>query len=86
MSIGGSPLVNLLVVRYMYLRVYVDQYLCWKDHLQFVLYKVQSKRFSINRLQPLPSKVKTLLYKTFILPVIDYCDVYSAGLSKTNDT
>ena len=83
--IGGSLLVNLSVVRY--LGVYVDQYLCWKDHLQFVLNKVRSKLFSINRLQPFPSKVKTLLYKTFILPVIDYCDVvYSAGLSKTNDT
>ena len=77
-SIGGSPLVNLSVVRY--LGVYVDQYfLCWKDHLQFVLNKVRLKLFSINRLQP-NSTIQNFY-------IIDYCDVvYSAGLSKTNDT
>ena len=54
-----------------YLGVYVDKHLKWE------------KLFAIGRLLLLPSKVTVKLYKSFILPIFDYCDViWSPHLSR----
>lgn len=57
-----------------YLGVYIDCHLTWDEHVQYVLKRVRGKLASIARLKPLPSKVIALLYKTFVVPIFDYCD------------
>ena len=54
--------------------VYIDQYLTWQNHIDYVLRRVRGKVYSINRLNP-PPTVKKLLYQVYILPILDYCDV-----------
>ncbi len=43
--------------------------------VQSVSNSVCSRLYAIRRLQPLPSSVTSLLYKAFVLPITDYCDV-----------
>lgn len=70
---NGARLVNVTSTRY--LGVYIDQYLNWNEHIQHILSSARAKIAKIGRLQPLPKKVTSLLYKVFILPIYDYCDV-----------
>lgn len=72
-GMNGARLVNVTSTRY--LGVYIDQYLNWNEHIQHILSSARAKIAKIGRLQPLPKKVTSLLYKVFILPIYDYCDV-----------
>ena len=58
-----------------YLGVYIDKNLTWQKHTQYVYQRVQSRLHCLYRLCPLPNKLLGKLYCTFILPILDYCDV-----------
>ena len=58
-----------------YLGMHINESLNWTEHFNNILRKSQSKFFAIRRLQPIPHHVTYLLYRAFILPILDYCDV-----------
>ena len=47
----------------------------WNDHTNLVLNRTRTKLASIGRLKPLPLNLLSLIYKLFVLPIIDYCDI-----------
>jgi len=69
-----------------YLGIIVDQYLTWKLHVDYVLRRVRSKLYALNRMKPLPGYLLCQIYQSFVLPVFDYCDagwaVTSSSISK----
>ena len=58
-----------------YLGVWIDSNLTWCDHIDYVAKKVFSKVLAIKRLGWLDLKIIFLLYRAFISPVFDYCDI-----------
>ena len=66
-----------------YLGVMFDKKLSWDNHIGSVIKRARVKLFAINRLGPLSSNVKMLLYKALVLPVIDYCDIVWNPVKKT---
>ncbi len=73
LSIGNSFLPR--VDSYKYLGVVIDSNLDWKEQVISVINRVRQQIFSILRLKPIDSKILLLLYKSFVMPVIDYCDI-----------
>ena len=66
-----------------YLGVKIDRHLTWDLQVKSVVKRAYARLFAIWRLQPLPSKVSTLLYTSFVLPLFDYCDVvWFSGYAK----
>ena len=60
LSLNGSVLKQVPSTKY--LGVYIDQYLTWQNHIDYVLRRVRGKVYAINRLNP-PPTVKKLLYQ-----------------------
>lgn len=58
-----------------YLGLHIDCHLNWNIHVNYVLQSVRAKLAAIVRLKPLAPAVITLLYKAYVVPVFDYCDV-----------
>ena len=58
-----------------YLGVHIDQHLTWNTHITYMLNRIRSKLYCINRLRPVACKVLRLLYQTYIMPILDYCDI-----------
>ena len=52
----------------------MDQHLTWQAHVDYVLSRVRRKLFAVNRVKPASSNVLQLLYRAYILPILDYCD------------
>ena len=52
-----------------HLGVFFDHHLTWEPHINYVLQSVRRKLFVINGYF-----VLCLLYRAFVLPIIDYCD------------
>ena len=73
LSLNNDPLKQVSTVRY--LGVNIDQHLTWHNHVEYVLRRVRSKLYSLNRLKPLTPTVMKLLYQAHVLPIVDYCDV-----------
>lgn len=71
-----------------YLGLEMDKKLIWKQHTKKSLQKARRQKQQlyplINRNSTLDLKTKTLLYKSFILPVILYASPAWATISKTN--
>ena len=58
-----------------YLGIYLDENINWFAHLQKLHVKVMSKLAVLRRLSKfLPKNILELIYKTTILPCIDYAD------------
>ena len=72
-SLNGNKINSVSSTKY--LGVYIDCHLNWNDHVNYILKRVRGKLAAINRLRPLPPSVFLLLYKAFIVPIFDYCDV-----------
>ena len=66
---------------------FIDQQLTWRKHTKYVLRRIKGKVHCLYRLLPLSDAILFQLYHSFILPVIDYCDVVwappTASLSKS---
>jgi len=58
-----------------YLGIHIDQHLTWNTHIDYILHRIRSKLYCINRLRPVSSKILRLLYQAYIMPILDYCDV-----------
>jgi len=72
-KIDGKQLSQVPALKY--LGVYIDENLTWQKHSQYVYQRVQSRLHCLYRLRPLPNELLNKLYRTFVLPLLDYCDV-----------
>ena len=62
------------VTRYKSLGLLVDECLTWNDHVDYITRKINSKLGILKRIKPcLPLPQLQLIYKSLILPHIDYC-------------
>ena len=62
-----SALPNILV------SPLIDNTLSWDDHCQKILHSIRGKIAVLSKLQPIPPHITALLYKSYVLPVFDYC-------------
>ena len=65
------------------LGVLIDNKLTFKQHVTNICINVNRKLFSIKRLAYLPFLVRLQFFKTFILPIFDYCLSLICYFSKT---
>ena len=73
-SVNGSDLKR--VSKYKYLGVVMDECLTWKAHVKYLLGKV-GKRIGMlgrARLKNMSMHSANRVYKSYIIPVLDYCD------------
>ena len=71
--LNGAALKQVYTTKY--LGVYIDQHLTWDTHVNYVVKRVRGKLYALNRLKPVSPRLLHLIYKTFALPIFDYCDV-----------
>ena len=63
------------VLEYKYLGVVLDENLSWKSHVKYIISKAGKRIGLLGRVrQHLTTNAANLIYRTFILPVMDYCD------------
>ena len=72
-EISGRQLSRVQSLKY--LGIYIDENLTWQRHTQYVYQRVQSRLHCLYRLCPLLNRLLGRLYYTFVLPLLDYCDV-----------
>ena len=58
-----------------YFGLHIDENLSWHQHTANVTQRVYSRIHCLNRLCPLPADLLAKLYRVFVLPILDYCDV-----------
>ena len=81
-AIGNSILKQVDFVKY--LGVFIDGVLSWNKHVDYATRRVRAKLVVISRLRPLPNYVLLLLYRSFVAPIFDYCDVVWHPMSARN--
>ena len=72
-NVDGRQLSCVSTVRY--LGLHIDEFLTWHQHTANVLQRVYSRIHCLYRLRPLPAELLSKLYRVFVLPILDYCDV-----------
>ena len=72
-TLVGRLLLRFLI-RTKYLGIYIDQFLTWQKHTEYILQRIRGKVHCLNRLRPLSGSILFRLYCGFILPIFDYCD------------
>ena len=65
------------------LGLHMTEDLSWNDHVKHICQKTYASLHSLNRLKNfLPTKLKTMLIKSLIMPHFDYCDVVYNDLTE----
>ena len=73
------------VLEYKYLGVVLDENLSWKSHVKYIISKAGKRIGLLGRVrEDLTTNAANLIYKTFILPVMDYCDSVWACCNRTD--
>ena len=73
------------VSEFKYLGVVLDESLSWTAHVKYVLGKAGKRVGMLSRIRTnVTTNTANLIYKTFILPVIDYCDTVWNCCGKVN--
>ena len=72
-TIDGRPLSH--VSSFKYLGLYIDENLTWHEHTTSVLQRVLSRVQCLYHLNPIPNDLLGKLYRVFVLPILDYCDI-----------
>ena len=68
-----------------YLGVILDDHLSFDEHINYVLTKASIKLGILRKTcDYLNSSTKTLLYKSVVLPHLDYCDLVSMCTKEEN--
>ena len=63
----------------------LDENLSWKSHVKYIISKAGKKIGLFGRVrEDLTTNAANLIYKTFILPVMDYCDSVWACCNRTD--
>ena len=70
-------------MEYKYLGVVLDDGLTWKTHVDYISVKVGKRLGLLHRIrEDLTANASNLIYKSFILPILDYCDSVWACCSR----
>ena len=72
-TVDGKQLSRVSSVKY--LGLHIDENLSWHQHTASVIQRVYSRVHCLNRLRPLPAGLLGKLYRVFVLPILDYCNV-----------
>ena len=82
-DIDGKELTR--VAEYKYLGVILDESLSWNAHVNYLISKV-GKRIGIlgSTRRSISMHTAGIIYKSFILPVLDYCDTVWNCCGRTN--
>lgn len=73
------------VEKFKYLGVWLDPSLTWSSHIEKISSAVSKRNGLLRRLRNiLPKKTLILLYKTLIIPQLDYCDTVWGNAAKTS--
>jgi len=72
-TVDGKQLSRVSSVRY--LGIHIDENLSWHQHTANVTQRVYSRIHCLNCLHPLPADLLAKLYRVFVLPILDYCDI-----------
>ena len=62
-TIADKPLCHVSVAKY--LGVYIDQFLTWQKHVDYVMSKARHKFYSIKHIQWISTYLFSLLYQAF---------------------
>lgn len=82
-NIDGKELTR--VAEYKYLGVILDESLSWNTHVNYVVSKVSKRIGILGRTRRSISMHTTgIIYRSFILPVLDYCDAVWNCCGRTN--
>ena len=74
LSLDGHTIKQVRV--YKFLGIQINDTLTWKDHIDFIISKASRQINLLRRLSWfLPTPLRILFYKSYILPIFDYCDV-----------
>ena len=73
LSLNGIPVSQVQSVKY--LGLIMDPQLTWKEHTIKTISKAKSRIYAINRLKPLSGHLLIRLYRSFVMPIFEYCDV-----------
>ena len=73
-TIDNVPLES--VAHFKYLGLYLDKNLTWKTHVDYLASKVSKRIALLGRLRKfLRPDTLSMLYKSLVLPQMDYCDI-----------
>ena len=72
-SVDGKQLSRVSSVKH--LGLHIDENLSWHQHTANFVQRAYSRIHCLNRLHPLPIDLHAKLYRVFVLPILDYCDV-----------
>lgn len=65
-----------------YLGVFIDRFLKWDVHINYIIQKMRCRIYMLCRLKPLSSSILLRLYKVYVLPLSDYCCISYQSCSK----
>ena len=72
-NIDGKELTR--VAEYKYLGVILDESLSWNAHVNYLISKVSKRLGILGRTRgSISMHIAGIIYRSFILPVLDYCD------------
>ena len=81
--INGSEIKQVRVQKHLGLNI--DERLTWTDHVSTIVNKTSSRLGLLRRLRPrVPPLVIQTLYRTCVLPVLEYASLACSGLGTTN--
>ena len=69
--LNGKPILQVQSAKYLGM----DPQLTWREHTIKTISKARSRIHAINRLKPLPGHLLIRLYRAFVMPILEYCDV-----------
>ena len=74
LTLDGHTIKQVRV--YKFLGIQINDTLTWKDHIDFIISKASRQINLLRRLSWfLPTPLRILFYKSYIMPIFDYCDV-----------
>ncbi len=80
---GGEVLER--VENFKYLGIYLDQHLSFAEHINWVYKKGSMKMGAISKIRKVLDQSTALsLYKSLVLPQLDYCDIVYMSATKEN--
>ena len=58
------------------LGVYIDERLSWADHIDYLSQRISSAIAGLRQIRPyIPIQTAITIYRSLILPLLDYCDI-----------
>ena len=63
--------------------IYIDEHLSWSNHIDHLAKEISSGLAGLKQIRLfVPPETLVVIYKSLILPLVDYCDVVWAGVNK----